>query len=147
MPAPILIAKQEKYGAFTKIGSISLTASDTKIEITDVTGVKSSFDIPGSGLLSFRVSVAAETEGEGQNYSVDAQSSQTGTTAIYELTDRLTLRLKLQASVEPAGLTLNFIGEDEQDVMREMAGHSLVHNAEFGFRKGTSSIVLEVYQP
>ena len=145
MPTSILIAQQEKYGAFTKVGLIGFTASNTKIEIIDTTGAKSTFDIPEAGLLIFKVTVSAQSEGDGQDYFITDQATQSGTTGTFELSTSLGLKLSFQPSVEPAGLALKFIGEDEQDVMRKMVGHSLIHNSEFGFQKKANSVLLEIF--
>ncbi|MCO6491262.1 MAG: hypothetical protein J5I98_22790 [Phaeodactylibacter sp.] len=147
MPTTATIAQQEKYGAFTRLGQINLTSSNTKIEIIDTTETTHTFDIPTSGLLSFKIDVAGHEEGGGQDYKVTDQSAQSGTTGKFELATSMGLRLILSHSVEPAGLALKFVGEDEQDVQREMAGHSLIHGSEFGFRKENNSVVLEVFQP
>lgn len=145
MPTSILIAQQEKYGAFTKVGHIGFTASYTKIEIIDVAGAKSTFDIPETGLLSFKVTVSDQAEGDGQDYFITEQTAQSGATGTFELSTALGLKLSFQPSVEPVGLALKFIGEEEQDIMREMVGHSLIHNSEFGFQKKANSVLLEIF--
>ncbi|MCB9296727.1 MAG: hypothetical protein H6559_26960 [Lewinellaceae bacterium] len=147
MPTTATIAQQEKYGAFTRLGQINLISSNTKIQIIDTSETTYTFDIPTSGLLSFKVEVADHTAGGGQDYKITDQEAQSGTTGKFELATSLALKLRLAHSVEPAGLALKFVGEDEQDIMREMAGYSLIQGSEFGFRKESNSVVLEVFQP
>lgn len=147
MPTTATIAQQEKYGAFTSLGQINLISANTKIEIIDTSETTYTFDIPTTALLSFKVEVAGHEEGGGQDYRVTDQATQSGTTAKFELATSLALKLNLAHSVEPAGLALKFVGEDDQDILREMAGHGLIHGSEFGFRKESNSVVLEVFHP
>lgn len=142
-----LIAQQEKYGAFIKVGQIGLVASNTQLEVIDIAGAKQTFDLPATGLLSFKLTVAPQAEGDGQDYFLANQANQSGATCIFEFSNALNLGLRLAPSTEPAGLALKLLGEDEQEVLREMAGHSLAQNSEFGLRKTSNTIVLEAYQP
>ena len=148
MASPLLIAQQDQFGAFTNIGSIALISSNTKLQVVETDGTEHTFSIPETGFLRFNVTVSAQTGGgTGFDYFIEEQTSHTDTSAIYEIKTSLALKLKLEASVEPVGLALKFIGEDEQDIHREIAGSSLVDQSEFRFQRKTSSIVMEVLYP
>ncbi len=144
MPTSILIGQQNSSGAFISKGALSFQQANTKLRVTDVNEQSTDFDIPESGLLCFEVAVTSG-EGGGQDYTLVEIEEMTGETASSEIKEGLSLKVKLTEKASPAGLLLEFIGDEDQDVLRTLM--RLSHSGEFGLQRTTNSVVLKAFIP
>ncbi|MCO6491265.1 MAG: hypothetical protein J5I98_22805 [Phaeodactylibacter sp.] len=144
MPVSIPIAHKNSSGAFTAVAEFSFQESNAKLRVVDLHEQATDFDISDSELLCFAISISPG-EGGGQDYDMTEIEGLTDETASCELKESLALDIKLAEKLSPAGLILDFIGDEDQDILRTRT--RLNDEVEFGLMRTEDSVIIKVYIP